>query len=102
MELEIRDRSLATSGQSEQPGHLLDPRTGLPSPLEGSATVIHPSALEADIGATAIAVIGPDPAKIPREIDWIYLFPDGKAVAPARVRTLYRLKNLRKLRWTWL
>ncbi len=55
----IQNESIATSGQAENPGHLLDPRSGRIIPDEGSATVIHPSALGADIAATALAVMGP-------------------------------------------
>jgi len=55
----IQNESIATSGQAENPGHLLDPRSGMIVPDQGSATVIHPSALVADIAATALAVLGP-------------------------------------------
>ena len=59
-ELVIRDRSVSTSGQSERPGHLLDPRSGRPVPAWGSVTVIAPDPLGADILSTALFVMGPD------------------------------------------
>lgn len=67
-ELRIRDASVATSGTSERGvtvdghrmGHLLDPRTGEPSPAWGSVTVVSPDPLEADILSTALYVLGPD------------------------------------------
>lgn len=102
VELTLKDASVATSGQSEQPGHLLDPRTGLPSPNRGSATVIHPSALEADIASTALAILGPKSLHIPPQLDWIYLEPEGHATAPARLRAKYQIRSLRPLRWTWV
>jgi FAD:protein FMN transferase len=60
--------SLSTSGDSERSlrvgtrsvGHLLDPRTGAPSPDFGSVSVLSPSALLADILSTAYFVLGPD------------------------------------------
>jgi thiamine biosynthesis lipoprotein len=57
--IEVRGVSVATSGSSERPGHLLDPRSGVPAPAWGSVTVVHPDALEADILSTALYVLGP-------------------------------------------
>ena len=68
-ELRVRDASVATSGVSERNvqvgderfGHLLDPRTGRPVPAWGSVTVVSADPLEADILATALYVMGPEP-----------------------------------------
>lgn len=63
----LRDRALGTSGSGTQYfvdrgrrlGHILDPRTGLPAEGVISATVLAPSAAEADALATALYVLGP-------------------------------------------
>jgi len=57
--LAVHGVSVATSGSSERPGHLLDPRTGMPAPEWGSVTVIHADALAADVLSTALYVMGP-------------------------------------------
>ncbi|MBI2536870.1 MAG: FAD:protein FMN transferase [Gemmatimonadetes bacterium] len=59
-ELVIRDRSVSTSGQSERPGHVLDPRWGRPVPAWGSVTVVAQDPLVADILSTALFVMGLD------------------------------------------
>lgn len=66
--LSLTDRSASTSGNSERGrtvagrriGHELDPRSGEPAADFGSATVVAPSALVADILSTAYFVLGPD------------------------------------------
>jgi thiamine biosynthesis lipoprotein len=58
--LTIEDVSLSTSSGSEQPGHLVDPRTGESLPARGSASVIADDALTADILSTALYVMGED------------------------------------------
>ena len=55
----IESGSVSTSGQSVQPQHILDPRTGHVAPAFGSVSVWHPHALEADIFSTALFVMGP-------------------------------------------
>jgi thiamine biosynthesis lipoprotein len=65
--LTLVDRSLGTSGSGTQffidrgrrLGHILDPRTGLPAEGVLSATVLAPSAADADALATAAYVLGP-------------------------------------------
>lgn len=68
MEIAVRDRSVATSSQSERfveaegerIGHLLDPRSGLPVPAWGSVTVVAEDPLVADVLSTALFVMGPE------------------------------------------
>ena len=67
-EIQLYDRALGTSGsgvqffhhQGRRYGHVLDPRTGWP--VEGvlSATVLAPSAAQADALSTACFVMGPE------------------------------------------
>lgn len=59
--LSLSRGSVATSGTSERPGHLLDPRTGRPVPAWGSVTVVAADPMEADILSTALYVMGPGP-----------------------------------------
>ena len=64
----LRDQSLSTSGSGTQffrrrgrrYGHILDPRTGRPAEGIFSATVIAPTAAEADALSTAFYVMGPE------------------------------------------
>ncbi|MFM7185623.1 MAG: FAD:protein FMN transferase [Planctomycetota bacterium] len=64
----LEDEALGTSGSGTQffvdrgrrLGHILDPRTGRPAEGVISATVIAPSAAEADALATALYVLGPE------------------------------------------
>lgn len=66
--IELVSGSLAVSGGSERDlqvgdrrvGHILDPRAGEPAPYDGSTVVWSESALDADILATALYVMGPD------------------------------------------
>ncbi len=65
--LHVQDRAVATSGdyqrfyiyQGRRYHHILDPRTGHPVRKSQSATVIAPTAEQADAFATALFVMGP-------------------------------------------
>jgi FAD:protein FMN transferase len=67
-EFVLRDQALSTSGSGTQffirrgrrYGHILDPRTGRPAEGLYSATVIAPTAAEADALSTAFYVMGPE------------------------------------------
>ncbi len=67
-EIHLRDRALGTSGSGNQYfhfggrrfGHVLDPRTGKPADALLSATVLAPTASQADALATAFFVMGLD------------------------------------------
>jgi thiamine biosynthesis lipoprotein len=54
--------SVATSGGSERPGHLLDPRSGGQLAPWGSVTVVSADPILADALATAFFVLGPEAA----------------------------------------
>ncbi|MFQ6045555.1 MAG: FAD:protein FMN transferase [Gemmatimonadales bacterium] len=66
--LQLTDRSVATTAQSERfvevdgamLGHVLDPRTGRPVEPWGSVTVISNDPMVADILSTALFVMGPE------------------------------------------
>lgn len=60
--LSIDRGSVSTSGNSERPGHLLDPRTGEPALDFGSLTVWAEDPLRADCLSTGLYVLGPDRA----------------------------------------
>jgi thiamine biosynthesis lipoprotein len=92
----LADRALGTSGSGTQffvergrrLGHILDPRSGLPAEGVLSATVVAPTAAEADALSTALYVLGPEglpriaPAGGP--VAAILVLPAGSG----RVRTL--------------
>ncbi len=68
--------SVATSGNGERADpHILDPRTGRPAPDFGSVSVWAPSALDADVLATALFVMGP--VEGPR---WVHQHPDIRSL----------------------
>ena len=56
---EVRGAQVSTSGGSEQPGHILDPRTGRPA-RSGllAAAVVASAGIEADALSTAVFVMG--------------------------------------------
>jgi thiamine biosynthesis lipoprotein len=56
----LENASLSTSGDSEKPGHIIDPRTERSVPSRGSVSVIADDALAADILSTALYVMGED------------------------------------------
>ena len=94
----LKDRALGTSGSGTQffidhgrrLGHILDPRTGVPAEGVLSATVIAPSAAEADSLSTALYVLGS--AGLPRvappkgPVAAILVVP-GKAVGAVQLLT---------------
>jgi len=69
--LELHDEAVATSGDYEQfvsadgrrYGHILDPRTGWSARGLMSVTVVAEGAMAADAWATALFVLGPEPAR---------------------------------------
>jgi thiamine biosynthesis lipoprotein len=65
MTLELTSGSISVSGNSERPGHIVDPHTNSPVMFSGSVVVWHESGLIADIVDTALFVMGPR-----RGIEW--------------------------------
>lgn len=71
LEIPLKDRALGTSGSATQffwangkrYGHVIDPRTGFPGTNVLSATVLAPTAAEADALATAFYVMGPEESR---------------------------------------
>lgn len=69
-EIRLCNQALGTSGSAVQffrhagrrYGHILDPRTGWPAEGVYSATVVAPTAAEADALSTAFYILGPDAA----------------------------------------
>jgi thiamine biosynthesis lipoprotein len=91
--IRLRDRGLATSAATFQHleynnrklGHLLDPRTGWPAEGMASATVVAPSAAEADALATAFFVLGVEKARAfcsARPDVGALLLPAGESARP--------------------
>ncbi|HVX16006.1 MAG TPA: FAD:protein FMN transferase [Pirellulales bacterium] len=91
VEIRLRDRALATSGAGTQffrhegrrYGHILDPRSGRPAEGVYSATVVAPTAADADALSTALYVLGPEAAG-----DWCRQHPEVGLLmfAPGRGR----------------
>ena len=57
---DLHDAALASSGGDQRPGHILDPRTGLPARKVLAATIVARTAMEADALSTAVYVLGAD------------------------------------------
>lgn len=55
----LREASLSTSGNSEQPGHIVDPKTGERLSDRPAASVLAPTGAEADAWSTAEFIVGP-------------------------------------------
>ncbi|MGH9457344.1 MAG: FAD:protein FMN transferase, partial [Thermoanaerobaculia bacterium] len=85
VEIVLADGSVSTSSGSEKTfgdgrySHIVDPRTGIALPPRGSVTVVHPSALAADVFSTALYVLGPVEGRAwadRHEVAAIWLVPD--------------------------
>ena len=68
VEFTVGEAAVCTSGNyarffeidGHRYSHIIDPRTGRPADVVSSVTVVAPTAIEADIWATALSVLGPD------------------------------------------
>jgi thiamine biosynthesis lipoprotein len=97
----LRDRALGTSAasfkhleyQGRKLGHILDPRSGWPAEGVASASVLAPTAAEADALATAFFILGVEKAQqycaAHPEISAI-LLPDGEAAPVLIGQTSFR------------
>jgi thiamine biosynthesis lipoprotein len=105
-EFVLHDQALGTSGSGTQffryegkrYGHILDPRTGWPAEQVLSATVIAPTAEQADALSTALYVMGIDAARsfCERHPDiWALLVTQGSRAAALELHPL----NLPDNRW---
>jgi len=73
-------------------GHIIDPRVGWPADAAQSVTVVAPTAVAADIWATALSVLGPDGFKrLPKGVDALIILgskDDYQIVCTAGFREL--------------
>ncbi len=82
VKVDVSDRCLAISGDQQQAGHLLDPRTGLPCPTGAIAVCIGTSAAACDAWATALAVLGSRPSALPHALGSILPSTEGWLTEP--------------------
>jgi thiamine biosynthesis lipoprotein len=91
--LRVDDVSVATSGdyaryveiEGKRCSHIIDPRSGRPAAAARSATTVAPTALAADIWATALTVLGADGlARLPPGVEAMVVWNEGDAYRCAR------------------
>ncbi|TBR21952.1 FAD:protein FMN transferase [bacterium] len=78
--LTLEDASAATSGDAERPGHIVDPATGLSRRGPATATIVSPSATDADAWSTALYLGGP--AALPRPFSGCALYVPRRGAPP--------------------
>jgi thiamine biosynthesis lipoprotein len=101
LELNVSSGSVASSGNSEhgilvggqRMGHILDPRTGRPTPNFGSVTVWADRGLAADCLSTALYVLGPE-----RALEWAARHDDVAVVVVEIVEEKLRVRVSESLR----
>lgn len=72
----LRNRAMATSGNTYRPAHIIDPRTGTPVVRPpATVTVVAADGATADAWATALFVLGPDHAAAPTGIEATWQLP---------------------------
>jgi thiamine biosynthesis lipoprotein len=84
--LQIVDCAVATSGDyarwteiaGKRYSHIIDPRTGRPAEAARSATVVAPSAIVADVWATALSILGCEGLeRLPEGVEALLVTADG-------------------------
>lgn len=108
-ELTLRDEALSTSGsgtqffvyEGRQYGHLIDPRTGWPAEGLYSATILAPTAAEADALSTAAYILGIEgtAALCARRTDISALLLAPKAGPESAQGVAIHAFNLEESRW---
>ena len=79
----VDDGAVCTSGdyaryvtiEGQRFSHIIDPRTGMPTRVSPSVTVLAPTAMQADVWATALSVLGPE--ALAKDDDGNTMLPDG-------------------------
>ncbi len=81
--VDVSDRCLAISGDQQQAGHLIDPRTGSPCPAGSLAACVGASAAACDAWATALVVLGARPKALTHELGSILPSTQGWLTEPS-------------------
>lgn len=89
--LVLEDASAATSGDSERPGHIVDPANGLPRRGPATATVVLASAAEADAWSKPLYLGGV--AALPRGFPGCALYVPRRGARPDRFGDCPRRKR---------
>ncbi len=83
VQLRLREGAVCTSGNyarfteiaGKRYSHIIDPRTGWPAETALSVTVVAPTAMTADIWATALSVLGPEGfERLPEGVEALMVF----------------------------
>ena len=95
--LRLNSGSVSISGNSEQPGHIIDPATHKPVLFPGSVVVWNERALLADVISTALFVMGPEKGlrwAESRGIAACFVFPESSTVRLQSTTAFSRLINI--------
>lgn len=98
------DGSVSTSGDSEKPGHLIDPRTGQAAAFHGSVTVLADTGLRADALSTALFVKGPREGLLfadRRGIPALFVVREGKTFSIVSSRAFPALSRSAARQRSW-
>jgi len=78
--LRLTNQAIGTSGEQFQPGHILDPRTGLPGARRDRAWALCSSAAESDALSTACMILNADEIRevVADHPDWLVFLNEGQ------------------------